>query len=90
MASDTPFYIANSLRRVSLTIDEGGAAALVDGGVPYEGQVHRDGDRLVLEVTAALGKNIEKHPAEAPRRFAFDVRGKALVLDGARLEPVGR
>lgn len=81
--------MADQLRRVTLRIDEGGKGLLEDGGIPYEGQFRRGGDRLDLEVFAVNGINVAKQPPGVPRALRFDVLPNgAIQYDGTRLERV--
>ena len=81
-----PVVVAQ-LNRVILRIDAEGRADLEDGGIPWEGQVSRAGDRLVLSVEAVSGINVERQPREVPRTIEFRViSGDALDFRGVRLD----
>jgi hypothetical protein len=70
--------VAAQLRRVELRIDEAGKATLEDSGIPWEGLVTRNGDRLAFEVLAVSGVGISKQPSDLARSLEFD-----LLPDGA-------
>ncbi len=78
--------VAEQLRRVRLTIDESGNGNLEDGGIPTEGLVSWEGDRLKFEVVAKLGVNIAKQPPTEPRWLYFKPEGNIMIYDDTKLE----
>ena len=76
------------LRRVDLTIEEGGRATLEDAGIPWEGIVTRRGDRLDFEVLTVAGVNIARQAKDLPRRLEFSVGADGtIVYGGLKLAP---
>ena len=74
--------IVNQLRRVDLTIADDGKAVLEDGGLPREGQMSRDGEKLKFEVLTVYGRNVELQPPDQPRSFYFQLKKDGTILYG--------
>ena len=79
-APGTDPVVAAQMRRIVLTIGDGGKTTLEDGGIPWEGLLTRHGDRLDFEVLAVAGVNVAKQAADLPRRLEL------RVLDDGALE----
>lgn len=55
--------IANTLKKVSLTICSNGNFVLTRGGMPYQGSTTLSREKAVLQVRTILGRPIENEPA---------------------------
>ncbi|MCA0361322.1 MAG: hypothetical protein LCH41_09730 [Armatimonadetes bacterium] len=61
LAKENP-VIANTLRKVSVTICSNGNFVLTRGGMPYEGAATLSRDKVLLQVKTILGRPIENEP----------------------------
>ena len=71
---DADPVVAKQLARIVFTIQEDGKATLEDGGLPFEGQVSRHGEKLDFEILTVSGINIDRQPDTVPRHLQFAVR----------------
>jgi hypothetical protein len=91
LTPETDRAMANTLRRVELTIKPDGRFVLVQGGLPKEGRVHYGGDRASLEVETILGQPAHREGDGRAKGADPEVtptsEGKLQIYDPAELGP---
>lgn len=74
--------VAGQLERVDVKIDEDGKTVVEDGGIPYEGHAHRDGDRMIVEIDNVSGISIDRQDNAIPRTLEFRLESDGTLRYG--------